>query len=347
MPTLLAAEFMYTPRPQGGREQVMFDYALRARLNALREGDTLLLLCDSAVTVDSLAPILRDFPHLTTLTHLVNPQPRALQTDTPYACAWDTPQAWRQMAMSDRWTRIDAALDIASTRQDGYLLMPALDAVYSRPMLEALMARAPSSAYSAQVQRVVPQLDLPQDVIDLHNAAFAREALVSACADGGQGFWGKLGMLPFEVCEAVRLAVHHDAWEDDLEIDRVLGDLSNPATCIPIDDPALYHLAPPVFDRAAVRRIIERHLHYSLKIPGHSSALYGPPSVASQRRAAHEAAYARLLAEADALIAECDADMRQRLARFGASWVDWGGYRYVARVGIPWVEVWQLGTGLL
>lgn len=346
MPPILAAEFMYKPRPSVGREQAVFDYALRARLNALRDDDTLLLICNSADTLANLQPILRDFPHLQTLSEIVNPQPRTNQTDTPYAYTWETPQQWQQMQMSDRWTRIDTALRVASGQRDGCLLMPALDAVYSREMLAQLVAQAPASAISAQVQRAVPNVEIPQHIIDLHNAAFDREALANVCA-GGQGFWGKLGVIPFSLCEAVRAHADHDAWEDDLEIDRVLTELGSPATCISVDDPTLYHLTPPVFDRLAVQRIIERHLHYSLKIPGKSSALHSPPSAASRLRAQQNADYARALTQANALIAACDAAMRQKVAQYGASWVDWGGYRYVARVADPAVEVWQRGEGLL
>jgi hypothetical protein len=343
---ILAAEFIYKPRPLSKREAAVFDYTLRARLNALRDDDTLLLLCDSAVALASLQPILADFPRLHTLSEIVNPQPRPIQNDTPYACQWETPQQWQQMTMSDRWARIDAALRVASARRDGCLLMPALDAVYSRDLLMQLIVRAPASAISAQVQRAVPNVDTPQHIIDLHNAAFDRDALADICT-GGQGFWGKLGVIPFRLCEALRTNADHDTWEDDLEMDRVLTELGSPATCIPVDDPALYHLAPPVFDRPAVQRIIERHLHYSLKIPGKSSALHSPPSSASRLRAQHDAKYALALALADALIAACDAAMRQRVAQYGASWVDWGGYRYVTRVGDPAVEVWQRGDGLL
>jgi len=56
-------------------------------------------------------------------------------------------------------------------------------------------------------------------------------------------------------------------------------------------------------------------------------------------RSAHQAAAA--------LIAECSSEIQVRLERYGLSWVDWGAYRHVVRVGDPCVEVWKRGTLLV
>ena len=37
----------------------------------------------------------------------------------------------------------------------------------------------------------------------------------------------------------------------------------------------------------------------------------------------------------------------QRLGRYGLSWVDWGTYRYVVRVGDPLVQVWKYEGGMV
>lgn len=338
---------MYRPRPTDDRARLLFDYTLRARLHNLSEADTLLLICDSDTTRDSLAQILADFLHLSVQTVIVIPQLRPPQSDTPVRCQWESPNRWQQMDMSDRWTRILAALRAAVIMQPDLLVMPAHDAVYTRATLQAAMERAidrPFSLTTRHTHSLVPAVNIPTDVIDLHNAAFDREPLVRICEDGGQGFWGNMGAIPGKLCEALLSTVDSNTWEDDLEIDRVLTEMGSPALCIPIDDPADYRLCPPIFDRAGVRRVIERHLHYSLKIPGeHRSALHAAPSAESVQRAHADPRYARLLAEADAIIADCEAEMRARVARYGVSWVDWGNYRYVAVPRNPQVEVWKRG----
>jgi hypothetical protein len=362
-PRFLAAEMIYQPRPTEARAQRVFDANLNARLRALRTGDHLLLLCNSEAAAESLRPRLRDYAYLTPSWSLVTPSnspspstERELEGEvktTPYRCDWDAPQTWRQMAMSDRWTRILYALQAASQFDVDYLLLPALDAVYARDLLLQLAQVSRASRLPCAVSPVCrlahhTSTGAPQAVIDLHNAAFDRAPLVNVCSEGGQGFWGKLGLLPIGVCLLLPQEVAVEAWEDDLEIDRALSAMGSPATCLPVEDPALYHLAPPVFDEASVRRIIERHLHYSLKIPGEKrSHLHSAPSPASLAKATTDPAYAHALAQADALIAECEAEMRARVARYGASWVDWGAYRYVARPADPAVEVWQRGSGLL
>jgi hypothetical protein len=88
--------------------------------------------------------------------------------------------------------------------------------------------------------------------------------------------------------------------------------------------------------------VIERTLHYSLKILGRSSAMTMPLTYAGQiRRAVNPSAHfwGR---QAEALIEVCYVEMMEKVRLHGCSWVDWGGYRYVARPRDPAVEVWKL-----
>ncbi len=348
---LLAAEFMYQTRPTTERERAIFDGNLRARLGALAAQDSVLFICNSAATRDSLQPLVADFSHLTIQYAIANPEPQPQPSQTPFDCQWETPATWQQMAVSDRWARILCALDAAIKQPaSGYLVMPAQDAVYKRELLLRLVAASQTQAIPCAisphiqlVQIVQPGMSAAQrEIVDLHNAAFDRVALEMICETGGQGFWGKMGLIPFALCKPLLSQVETHTWEDDLEIDRVLAELGCAARCVEIDDAALFHLAPPVFDRAQVRAIIERHLHYSLKIPGEKqSALWSAPGSRSRLRAPRDPAYAHCLAEAEHMIAACERSMRARVACCGASWVDWGGYRYVARPGDPVVEVWK------
>ncbi|MCA9909735.1 MAG: hypothetical protein KC519_13855 [Anaerolineae bacterium] len=348
----LAAEFIYRPRPTSRREREVFDHNLRARLGSLSTRDSALFICDSDATCASLLPITNEFQLADIHSAIVNPEPHSQQQNTPSRCAWDAPETWQQMTMSDRWARILYALEAAQQRlPGGYLVMPAQDAVYNRLLLERLVevSRADPggvcavSPHTRLVHTPPADADAQQRAIaDLHNAAFDRSALENICAEGGQGYWGKMGIIPFEVCGALRSHVETHTWEDDLEIDSVLTELGHPARCIAIDDAALYRLTPPIFDRAAVRTTIARHLHYSLKIPGEKrSALQTSPSAGSLLRAQQDPAYARALTEANQMIESCEADMRARVADCGVSWVDWGAYRYVARPRDPAVEVWK------
>jgi hypothetical protein len=374
----LHAEFMYKPRPTDEQVRATFDANLRSRLGALSAADRVLMICDSAATIDSLKPLMGEFPHLPTEYAIANPHPRATQKDTPTRCAWETPDAWRQMDMSDRWARILVALRRAAEMGgDGYLIMPAHEAVYASGLFDTLIPlaeakrretgkwHAVSPIEAAPIRWQVRTARMPslqtrfrRDGIlavrsrphkstmhDIFTAAFEREMLDGVC-EGGQGFWGKMGMLPFAVGDELARVVDTDAWEDDLEIDRAMHELKHGTACVKVQR-SLYHLqyGIPFFQTPdKVRETINRHLHYSLKIPGDKpSALHSAPSQRSLYRARTDAGYARALEAADALIAECDAEMRTRVARYGCSWVDWGAYRYVARPRDPAVEVWKRG----
>jgi len=350
--TFLAAEFLFRARPTSRRERTVFDHNLRARLSSLNERDSALFICDSEATCASLRPVTKGFHLAGVHFAVVNPASRSQQHATPYHCAWDAPETWQQMAMSDRWARILYALEIAERQPPGgYLVMPAQDAVYNRRALDRLVEV--SHTVSGAVCAVSPHTHLAhtplpdanarqREIADLHNAAFDRAGLEHVCETEGQGYWGKMGIIPFEICGPLRSHVETHTWEDDLEIDRVLTELDCSARCIDITNPALYRLTPPIFDRSGVRAALERHLHYSLKIPGEKqSALQSPPSVSSRSRAECDPAYAHVLAEANRMIDACETEMRNRVEHYGMSWVDWGAYRYVARPGDTVVEVWK------
>src|SRR5664279_1507774 len=75
----VCAEFMYKPRPLDSRARRIFDFALASRLAELSryDGSAVVLICDSQATRASLAELLDNYPSLTILSALVNPQPLA------------------------------------------------------------------------------------------------------------------------------------------------------------------------------------------------------------------------------------------------------------------------------
>jgi hypothetical protein len=156
-----------------------------------------------------------------------------------------------------------------------------------------------------------------------------------------------MGMIPFAMCAEILRRADMLVWEDDLEIDRVIREAGYDVRCLWADDPNLYRQALPVFDRAGLRAVIERTLHYSLSIPGDTSLLTRPLDALGQFRRQLDPPFAWGLALSEAITAECKAEIAQRLERYGASWVDWGAYRYVARVGDPVVQVWKTQSDML
>jgi hypothetical protein len=347
---------MYRPRPLetlDPRARVVFDHALTARLHALDSRDTLLIIADSAATLDSLQPLLAPFADQFPIQHMItNPQPIPDTSDLPAALGWENPDHWQRMNLTDRWARILAALDAAAPLDhSGWLVMPAHDAIYTAELLSKLIrfsehhARnglpAAVSPYTYFQHSVIPGVDIPQDVIDLVNLAFGRDSLFrwKMRLDRVQGFWGKMGLIPFGMCAPLRNAVDTDVWEDDLQIDSKLRRLGYGVHALWESVPALYRQALPVFDRDGVRRVITRTLHYSLNIPGADvSTLTRPLDVFGQLQKISPR-FRRLNREIEAMIAECHAEIRQRLDHYGCSWVDWGAYRYVMRVGDPAVQV--------
>ncbi len=367
LPHFLSAEFMYRPRPIDPRARRVFDFALAARLSELsRYADAgVLLICNSEATAESLTHLAAEYPRLAFETALVNPLPLPPATrdpygDTPVRCQWPDPQAWRRYAQTDRWARIGFALEYGRRLDSSsYLIMPAHDAVWGEELLAMLVRLSETDAqnglpaavspYSPQHHSAVPGADIPPDIIDALNAAFARLSFNSDPCDDEhyQAFWGKMGLIPFGMCGEILRRAETFVWEDDLEIDRVIREAGYAVRCRWVDDPALYRQALPVFDLAGLKAVIERTLHYSLNIPGDSSILTRPLDAPGRLRQQLNPRFARGYALSQAVIAECRAEIDARLERFGQSWVDWGAYRYVVRVGDPLVQVWKYERPML
>ena len=352
----ISAEFMYQPPPADPRRGRVFEWTLRSRLAALAERDAVLFICDGEQTADALTPIAAEYPRLHSLATIANPAPyTGKSAPTPDRLGWEG--SWERRALTDRWCRILTALHV--TRQinsDGYLIMPAHDAVWGRGLLDRLVdfsrahvrrgLPAAVSPYTYYQHSPVPGADIPQAVIDLINTAFGRDLRfpLKLAADEVQQFWGKMGMIPFRMCGDLLKTVEPIVWEDDLEIDRAIRALEYGVRCLWVGDPALYRQALPVFTHDDARRVIERTLHYSLNVPATvigASTLNFPLDSLGHYKCALDPQFAALNARAERLIDECNAVIRDRLERFGASWVDWGAYRYVVRVGDPEVEVWR------
>lgn len=361
----VSAEFMYRPRPQLERPQRVFDYALSSRLHELARHDdaAVMLLCNDQATLDSFAHLEAHYPRLTIVAAIVNPEPVAplpadIYAETPVLCGWESPEQWRRYALTDRWARIAFALDVArQIPHEGYLIMPAQDAVWGPALLNQLVSLslqhqrrgqpAAISPYTYHQHSQVPGTDIPQMIIDALNAAFARDSsLRRRIADGDyQCFWGKMGLLPYGLCDAILQGAHMQTWEDDLEIDRVIRQTGYGLYCQWIDDPDLYRQALPIFDRESLKAILDRTLHYSLHIPGKTvgqhSLLNRPLDDETRQRCHSDPHFARAVALSESIIAECNAEAEACVQRFGMSWVDWGGYRHVVRVGDPFVQVWK------
>ncbi len=366
-PHLISAEFMYRPRPTEARARRVFDYTLAARLSELSRYDSagVLLICDSPATADNLAHLPAEYPRLDFQTALVNPQPLSpakndAYANTPTRCGWPDPAHWRRYDLTDRWARITYALDYVGKQSDiSFLIMPAHDAVWGDGLLARLAGLserhaqnglpAAVSPYSPVHHSPVPGADIPPDVIDALNAAFGRDSLLCWRLARGQyqAFWGKMGMIPFGMCGDILKRAETFVWEDDLEIDRVIREAGYAARAQWIGNPAIYRQALPLFDRAGLKAVIERTLHYSLNIPGDDSVLTRPLDRIGRAHKAISPRFAHAVALAEAVTAECRAEIDARLERCGQSWVDWGAYRYVVRVGDPLVQVWKYERAML
>ncbi|MHB8626765.1 MAG: hypothetical protein ACYDBJ_18560 [Aggregatilineales bacterium] len=353
---LLNAEFLYAPRPTPGRSRTVFDFALESRLAALDPShDSVLLIVNSNATVDSVKPLLERHPTLPITVQIANPTPWPDSgSDTPAQLGWRSPERWQRYCQSDRWARIDAALDAASRIDpNGYLIMPSHDAVWGRGLLPTLLATsvrhvrngipAAVSPYSYYRHSDVPGAAIPSDVIGVLNAALNRDVCFGWKLRRGklQSFWGKTGLLPRPLCAPIRAKADQTFFEDDSEIDRAISTSGGNARAIWIRNPAVYRQALPIFSEADVRRVIERTLHYSLPVNG--SALLTPPDEWEKLRRLIRPHYAGYAVRAEQLIAAAQRSIRARIDQFGASWIDWGAYRYVVRVGDPEVEVWRMG----
>jgi hypothetical protein len=355
--TILAFEFMYRPPSTDPRARAVFESALRSRM-AAHDGVTV-FLCDSDRTAAALNRMGITFAE----TRIVNPRPLDAPPESPFN--WGG--MWQRMTMTDRWARIREALKYVTSPPNplsiwrggversetgvrlDYLLMPAHDVIYSRDLLHKLIAFSQQHAANGVPAAVSPYTyyqhspfaGVPQQIVDGVNAAFNRDPAFRLQIESGeaQGFWGKMGLIPFEICGALLQTVDTDVWEDDLEIDRAINVLGYAARALWVDDPAQYRHVLPAFDEVGVRRVIERHLHYSLRTGG--SHLTQPLSGMARYQRVIDPRFGAAGAWADRLIAEEHAAMLRRVDHYGASWVDWGAYRYVARPYDPHVEVWK------
>lgn len=364
----ISVEFLYKPRSpdtdyDSRRRQGVFDYALRSRLAELaRHPDSALILCcaDSSAAA-SLAPILADYPSLLTLTAVVNPEPCPPpfpDAETPFRCAWDAPQAWTQYRTTDRWARVAFALEVgqhvAAAGGRGWIVMPAHDAVWGAFLLDDLAQfsldhasgglPAAVSPYSDLHHSAVPGVWIDPRIIRVVNWAFHRHH--DDIASGSyQQFWGKMGIIPYAICGAIRQCVEKRVWEDDLEIDSAIHALGYAAVTAFANQRyrVSYRQALPAFTFADVLTIFDRTLHYSLPIPGDTSLLARPFAEMWQHLPDYALNRWYLAACIETLVAICQRRIANRLARFGCSWVDWGAYRHVVRVGDPFVQVWKDG----
>ncbi len=355
----LSAEFMYRPRSEVQRERVVFDYALRSRLAALGKQDAVVFISRDQATIDSLQSLTADFPQITMLAIIANPLPfKGKVNDTPARLGWDAPEQWQRLQTTDRWARIDTALHLGSLLDhDGYLLMPAHDAVWGSNLLPHLKrfsqqyARnglpAAVSPYTYHQHSPVPDAHIPAEIIDLLNTTFSRDSLFpwKIWRDEVQAFWGKMSMTPFGLCGVIRREAEQTLWEDDLDIDRIIRDAGYGVRCWWVNDPQVYRQALPVFDREGVTKVIERTLHYSLHIPDErvgGSSLNTPLDWLGRIRQLVMPRFRRYNPQAEGLIYQCAETIAERLQHYGASWVDWGRYRHVVRMRDPVVEVWEL-----
>lgn len=320
---ILSAEFIYAV-PDGDPYRSRILANLRARLDALRPGDGVLILAGSATAL-AAAAALTPPPGVVQLSQIVMPG-RLPGTDA--------------FAQTDRWARIDAALAFAAgyASQFDALLMPALDAVYDRRLIDRLLARGGGSVPVSPWTPCHHAGDGP--IAAAMNAAFNRDRSFRRRLLRGetQQFWGKLSLLPTAICADLRAAMRaeHLIWEDDLVIDRTLNALGQPAVSLWIGDAGVYRLYPPVFTEADLYQVFERHLHYALH---GGSGLLLPPDRAQRRWMARHPAYAEAVALADALIARAQSALTARLAETGESSVIWGGCRIRTRRGDPFVRV--------
>jgi hypothetical protein len=356
----VSVEMMYRPRPAFSPARDVFDACWRSRMNALSAGDAVLLLVNTPSTLDSLQPLMRTSPHVVWIAAEVAPQPsQKSNAEGPRAWGWETPERWQQFRTTDRWARIRFALRTGLAVEDidssCYLLMPAHDAVYGQRLLRVMEAaalryatrQAPAaiSPYTPWQHAPLAGIAISPEIITAMNATFARSGNMALriARNQVQAFWGKMSMLPVSACELLLSEVSMTVWEDDKEIDRALRDCNLNARALYIADRTLYQQTPPVFTREDLRRVIERTIHYSLNIPHTplgASSLNRPLDFSGRLRAQLFPRFRRGSRLADALIADVMREIEQRLAATGVSWVDWGDYRHVVRIGDPDVEVW-------
>ncbi len=363
MPPFLSAELMYRPRPVDRRARAVFDFTFTSRVSRLTDRDTLLILADSPETLDSLAPLLPAAPQI--VTRIVNPPVDPDPPDTPFALAWDTPDQWQKVTMTDRWARITAALETAVAAPNATaLLMPAHDAVWGKSLLPYLSRLSADHAHGGMPAAVspvtywqhstIPGAAVDPAIIALTNITFGRDLLfpLKAWRDQTQGFWGKMSLMPAPMAAHLLPMLETGTLEDDLVIDSAIRRAGFAARAVPILNPRVYRQALPVFDQTGLRTVIRRTLHYSLNAasprqPLGGSLLTHSLDFGGQVRLMLSPRFRRFTPTAEAIIRDEANMIRRSIDQYGASWVDWGAYRIVVRVGEWLCEVWKRVTVLI
>jgi len=362
----VGVEFMYKPRPVEPRARLTFDLTLQSRLDELaRTPDSaVVLLCADDATITSLQSIIAS-SRIPVQTALVNPLPHPSppDPDTPTACGWDDPERWHAVTTTDRWARLTCALEIGAqlAKSGGALIFAAHDALWGRGLLARLSAfslrhttqsiPAAVSPYTPYQHSALPGVETPRWAITAINAAFGRDPAIRQHMTRGsyQGFWGKTGLLPFALCQTVLDKADRRVWEDDLEIDRAIRAAGNASRALWVEDAQVYRQALPVFDESDVRAVIDRTLHYSLNVParplGANSLLMRHLPLLFELRRETNPSYRRALLLTERIAHDCLTAAEARIQRIGATWIDWGSYRHVVRVGDPFVTVWIKHTG--
>jgi len=367
----VSVEFMYKPRPSdtgydARRRRSVFDYALKSRLDELAHypDSALILCCNDQRTADSLSDLREQYPTLPIYIAFVNPEPHVPpypDAQTPFRCEWDDPAGWQQVQTTDRWARIRFALElgreIAAHGGTGYIVMPAHDSCWYYSILDDLAKAsleyakgglpAAVSPYADVHHSRVPGVYIPQNVIDTVNWAFHRHH-ADIAAGSYQQFWGKMGIIPYAMSGAILKRVELRVWEDDLEIDTAIRALGYAVVTVFMDRLGLrqpYKQTLPAFNVEAVAAVFNRTLHYSLPIPpGNTSLLARPFMELWMRLPDYALKYWYRAACIEAIVAYCQKQIDARLKRYGCSWVDWGAYRHVVRIGDPFVQVWKYGN---
>jgi len=363
----LSAEMLFKPPPSSGPARRVYEQALHSRLDELsrHEQSGVLLLADHARSASALHEALWRRPWLRAAVLVVNPQaiPRE-GLDTPRRCQWPDPTRWRLYDMTDRWARLRAALRFAAQQHIPYLLPPAWDAVWGRGLLAHLERISLSHAQDGRPAVVSPHTPwqhsptrgaaVSPSIVRATVAAFNRDGRwLKRLAQGqAQALWGKMSLIPWQAAELLHEQADWRVWEDDRELDAVLQAAGYPVRAAVIERAALYRHALPVFTEDDLLGLIERHLHYTLDIPNSlargATLLHAPLSPGGllwARR--HDPRWQQAIRTSERLLAQAQARIRQRLAQFGCSWVDWGRYRLVAQPGQPFVQVWKSDTTAL
>ena len=357
----LSAEMLFQPPPSSGPARRVYEQALHSRLDELSryEQSGVLLLADHPRSAEALHAALWRRPSLRAALIVVNPQPIPRDSlDTPRRCQWPEPARWRLYDMTDRWARLRSALSFAAQQQIPYLLLPAWDSVWGRGLLAHLERISIAYARAGRPAAVSPHTPwqhsptrgaaIPPAIVRATVAAFNREGRwLRRLAQGqAQALWGKMSLIPWQAAALLHEKADWRVWEDDRELDSILQTEGYPVRAAVIMRAALYRQTLPVFTEEQLLRLIERHLHYTLDIPDSlargATLLNAPLSCGSwlwEQR--HDPRWQQAIRTSERLLSQAQARIRQRLERYGCSWVDWGRYRLVAQPGYPFVQVWK------